>query len=152
VEVKLPEMVEEIPLALRRNMRFQHDGAAGHFAGQVRKHLTATYGDHWIGRGWPVACPPRSPDLTPMDFYLCGHIKTLIFMSPVDSKDDLIARIVKAAATTRAATWQSLSAHVILCCIIVGCVQRSVAIHSNICSKLVQYEIQLFFRILQRFR
>jgi hypothetical protein len=72
VEEKLVEMLEEIPLAFRRNMWFQHDGAAAHFAHHVRKHLTATYSDRWIGRGWPVAWPPRSPALTPIDFFLWG--------------------------------------------------------------------------------
>ena len=32
---KLPEMLEEIPLVLRRNMWYQRDGAAAHFACQV---------------------------------------------------------------------------------------------------------------------
>ena len=32
-------------------------------------------------------------------------LKTLIFTSPVNSEDDLIARIADAAATTRAASW-----------------------------------------------
>jgi hypothetical protein len=99
LEEKLPEMLEEILLTLRRNMWFHHDGAAAHFARQVREHLTATYKDRWIERGGPVAWPPRSPDLTPMEFFLCGQIKNSIFTSPVDSEDDLIARIVKAAST-----------------------------------------------------
>jgi len=34
-----------------------------------------------------------------MDFFLWGHIEALIYMSPVDSEEDLIACIVKAAAT-----------------------------------------------------
>jgi hypothetical protein len=32
-----------------------------------------------------------------------------------------------------------LSAHVILCCVAVGCVSRSVPVRLNICSKLVRY-------------
>ena len=98
LEEKLPQMLEEIPLALSRNMWFQHDGAVTHFARQVREHLTATCIDRWTEMGWPVAWPTRSPDLTPMDFFLCGHIKNLILTSPVDSENDLIARIVKAAS------------------------------------------------------
>jgi len=78
---------------------FQHDNAAAHFACQVREHLTATYSGHWIGWGRPMAWPPKSPDLTPMDFFLWGHIKALIYMLPVDSEEDLIAHIVEAAAT-----------------------------------------------------
>jgi hypothetical protein len=40
---------EEIPLTLRRNVWFQHDGTADHSSRQVREHLTATYNDCWIG-------------------------------------------------------------------------------------------------------
>jgi len=36
-----------------------------------------------------------------MGFFLWDHIKALAYMLPVDSKEDLIARIVKAAATIR---------------------------------------------------
>jgi hypothetical protein len=78
---------------------FQHDDAAAHFARHVQEHLTATYNSHRIGRGRPMAWPPRSPDLAPMDFFLWGHIKALIDMLSVDSEEDLIAHIVEAAAT-----------------------------------------------------
>jgi hypothetical protein len=54
-----------------------------------------------------LAWPPRSPDLTPMDFI---HIKALIYMSPVESEEDLIASIVEAAATCRYSAHVSVSA------------------------------------------
>jgi hypothetical protein len=39
------------------------------------KHLRISAEDNnyegkWIGRGGPVAWPPRSPDLTPSDFFM----------------------------------------------------------------------------------
>jgi len=97
-----------------------------------------------------MAWPSRSPDLTPMDYFLWAHIKALIYLSPVDSADDLIARIVEATATI---TQQPgiLSAHVSLCCFVVGCVSRSVAAHLNIRSKLLRNTNFFFFRILQWF-
>ena len=69
VEVKLPEILEEIPLARERNVSFQHDASAARFALQVLEHLSVTYSDRWIGRGWPVVWPPRSPDLTPVGLF-----------------------------------------------------------------------------------
>ena len=63
------------------------------------QHLTVIYSDRWIGRGGSMAWPPRSPDLTPMDSLLCGHIKALIYTSPVDYEEDIFAPIVPAAAT-----------------------------------------------------
>lgn len=68
----LPELLEVIPLNIRQNMWFQHDGAPAHFAGEVRDHLHEVFGNQWIGRGGPVPWPPRSPDLTPLDFLFLG--------------------------------------------------------------------------------
>jgi hypothetical protein len=72
-----------------------------------------------------MAWPAWSLDITPMDFFLCGHIEALIYMSPVDSEEDLIACIFKAAANIRQqsgifeCTRQSLL-HCCLLCVKVG--------------------------------
>jgi len=68
---------------------------------QANTHLTATYKDRWTGRGGPMACPPRSPDLIRMEFFLLAHITALNYTSPFDSEEDLIACNVEAAVTTR---------------------------------------------------
>ena len=75
--------------------------AAAHFARQVQEHLTATYHDLCIGRDEPINLPPLSADVTPMDFFPWGHIKALIYKSPVDSEEKFTACIVEAAATIR---------------------------------------------------
>ena len=82
-----------------------------------------------------MAWPPRSPDLTTMDFFLWGHIKALIYTSPVDSEEDLVPILLRQQQPS-GNNLAFLSAHVSLCCI-VGCVSRLVAVHMNICSKLV---------------
>jgi len=33
----------------------------------------------WIGRRGAVEFPPRSPDLTPLDFYLWGTLKDVVY-------------------------------------------------------------------------
>ena len=33
----------------------------------------------WIGRGQPIACLPRSLDVTPVDSILWGYVKNLVF-------------------------------------------------------------------------
>jgi len=95
LEEKLPEMLEEIPLSVKRNMWFQYNMAAAHFARQVQEHLTTTYNDHWIGQGRQMAWPPRSPDLIPMDFFLWGHSTALISTSPVDSEATLLPILLR---------------------------------------------------------
>jgi hypothetical protein len=46
----------------------------------VRDVPSKTYHDCRIGRGGPTAWPPRSPDLNSLDFYLWGHLKTLVLL------------------------------------------------------------------------
>lgn len=95
----LPELLEEVPLLVRQRMWYQCDGAPAHFSLSVRQYLDETYPNRWIGRGGPVDWPARSPDLTPLDFGLWGHIKSLVYSSPVESEEDLLARILAACQT-----------------------------------------------------
>ena len=98
----LPGLLNDVPPPIRRRMWFQHDGAPAHFSVDVRNALNMMYPGRWIGRGGPVAWPPRSPDLSPLDFFLWGHMKSLIYDDgPVDSAEDLVARISVAAANIR---------------------------------------------------
>ena len=45
----------------------------------------------------PIAWPPRSPDLTPLDFCMWGHLKSSVYETPFVSEKDLVARILVAA-------------------------------------------------------
>ena len=58
---------------------FQQDGAPPHFARSVRDFLNTTFPDGWIGRRGPLPWAPRSPDLTPCDFFLWGYVKSKVF-------------------------------------------------------------------------
>jgi hypothetical protein len=75
LETVLPGLLEDVPLAVRQSLWFQHDGAPAHCGEDVRQWLNATYPGRRIGHGGPIAWPPRSPDLTRMDFFLWGHLK-----------------------------------------------------------------------------
>lgn len=72
-------MIDDLPLSLTTDLYFQQDGAPPHYAVQVRQYLNDKFGNKWIGRGGPIQWPPRSPDLTPLDFYLWGEIKRLVY-------------------------------------------------------------------------
>lgn len=92
----LPELLEEVPIFVRQRMWYQCDGAPAHFSVTVRQFLDEKYPNHWIGRGGPVHWPARSPDLSPLDFCLWGHLKSLVYSTPVESEEDLVARILAA--------------------------------------------------------
>lgn len=90
----LPEILEDVPLQSMINNWFMHDGAPAHFAIAVREKLTERFGERWIGRGGPINWPARSPDLNPLDYYLWGHVKSLVYSTPIVDIYQLEDRIV----------------------------------------------------------
>jgi len=59
----------------------------------VRHWLDRQFPDHWIARRGPVEWPPRSPDLNPLDFYLWGHLKAVVYQVKIQNVDHLGERI-----------------------------------------------------------
>ncbi|GFT97008.1 uncharacterized protein TNCV_5107901 [Trichonephila clavipes] len=82
-------------------MWFQHDRAPAHFSADVRSALDTAYPGRWIRRGGPVNWPACSPNLSCLDFFLCGHKKSLVYAGPVDSDEALVARIAIVAGDIR---------------------------------------------------
>ncbi|GBM81472.1 hypothetical protein AVEN_163630-1 [Araneus ventricosus] len=98
INVVLPELLQDVLIAIRNRIWFQHDGAPAHFSIDVHNYLNATFRTRWIGRGGPVPWPSRSPDLSSLDYFLWEHLESLIYVTLVDSEEDLVARIFVAAA------------------------------------------------------
>lgn len=99
----LPELLEDLPIALRRDMWYMHDGAPPHFGRIVRDYLNEQFPNKWIGRGHdaPVPWPARSPDLNPCDFSLWGQIKTYVYKEEINTQEQLWDRIENAVASLR---------------------------------------------------
>lgn len=72
---KLLKMLEAVNLDTIQRMWIQQNGALPHFARIVTNFFNATYEQRWIGRNGYVAWPPRSPDLTPPNFFLWEYLK-----------------------------------------------------------------------------
>ena len=70
-------------------LRFMQDGAPPHFARSVRQWLDHAFESRWIGRGGLTEWPSRSPDKTPLDFYLWGHVKHLVLERRPQNVEDL---------------------------------------------------------------
>lgn len=51
----------------RPNIVWQQDGAPAHKTNTVKQYLDNTY-QEWVGSNGTILWPPRSPDLTPMDY------------------------------------------------------------------------------------
>lgn len=97
---------------LQPTVMFQQDGAPPHWGLRVREFLNETFPGRWIGRGGPILWPPRSPDITPLDFFLWGYVKDIVYKTQVQDINDLRNRITGAIATIDEAmlrrTWREL--------------------------------------------
>lgn len=90
LENELSDYLDELPLNLRRRMWFQLDGAPAHSTHGVRNWLDQKFGEKWIGRFSEYTWPARSPDLTPLDFFLWGFLKQKVYSKrPFATIDDL---------------------------------------------------------------
>lgn len=92
----LVDLLDEVPLESRVNMWFQQDGHPAHTAKATRRLLDKKFGNCWIGIHGPREWPPRSPDLTPLDFFLWGYLKQQVYATRPVCAQDLKDRIVRA--------------------------------------------------------
>ncbi|CAH2004529.1 unnamed protein product [Acanthoscelides obtectus] len=90
-------MWDDVMLDLRRLAWFQLDGCPTHYSRIVRNWLDENYPERWIGRGGPVAWPPRSPDLNPLDFFVWGFLKEKVYQTPVTTRDMMLIDIIRNA-------------------------------------------------------
>ncbi|GFV84019.1 DUF4817 domain-containing protein [Trichonephila clavipes] len=68
---------------------FQQDGATCHTARATIDLLKDTFDDRLISRFGPVNWPPRSCDLTPLDYFLWGYVKSLVYADKPQTLDHL---------------------------------------------------------------
>ncbi|GFU69474.1 uncharacterized protein TNCV_2282431 [Trichonephila clavipes] len=76
---------------------FQQDGATCHTARATIDLLKDTFGDRLISRFGPVNWPPRSCDLTPLNYFLWGYVKSLVYADKpqtLDHLEDNIRRVI----------------------------------------------------------
>ncbi|GFW67568.1 heat shock 70kDa protein 8 [Trichonephila clavipes] len=81
----------------QKELWFQQDGATCHTARATIDLLKDTFGDRLISRFGPVNWPPRSCDLTPLDYFLWGYVKSLVYADKpqtLDHLEDNIRRVI----------------------------------------------------------
>ncbi|GFX01982.1 uncharacterized protein TNCV_371711 [Trichonephila clavipes] len=80
---------------------FQLDGATCDTARATIDLLKDTFGDRLISRFGPVNWPPRSCDLTPLDYFLWGYVKSLVYADKPQTLDPLEDNIHRVIADIR---------------------------------------------------
>ncbi|GFX56096.1 uncharacterized protein TNCV_1954161 [Trichonephila clavipes] len=80
---------------------FQQDGATCHTARATIDLLKDTFGDRLISRFGPVNWPPRSCELTLLDYFLWGYVKALVYADKPQTLDHLEDNICRVIADIR---------------------------------------------------
>ena len=73
-------LMPEIEARNLHDIWFQQDGAICHTARETMDLLRSRFSKQFISRLGPVDWPPRSCDITPLDFYLWRHVKSKCFV------------------------------------------------------------------------
>ncbi|XP_074034588.1 uncharacterized protein [Leptinotarsa decemlineata] len=82
----------EVPiLDTDRPITFQQDECPAHWAVSVREHLNRCFPGNW--RDGPIPWPARSPNLTPLDFFMWGRTKKLVYTTEITTREELFQRI-----------------------------------------------------------
>lgn len=76
-----------------RNTFFQQDGATPHVTNASLDALDQLFPGRIISRRGDINWPPRSPDLTPADFFLWGHLKCKVYTQPPQDLRELKQKI-----------------------------------------------------------
>jgi hypothetical protein len=63
-------VLDDILLATRNNLILQQVGAPAHNLTVEKNYLNENFENRWIGNYGIIQWPPRSPDLTPLNYFL----------------------------------------------------------------------------------
>ena len=77
-EYVAPQLIDFQPTII-----IQKDGAPPHWGLHVREFLNETFPDRWTGRDGPIPWLPHLPDITPLDFFLWGYVKDIVYRTKV---------------------------------------------------------------------
>ncbi|GFY34182.1 DUF4817 domain-containing protein [Trichonephila clavipes] len=95
---------------------FQQDGVTCHTARARIDLLKDTFGDRLISRFGPVNWPPRSCDLTTLDYFLWGYVNSLVYADKPQTLDHLEDNIRRVIAKIGRPDWTTSEPAVAVLC------------------------------------
>lgn len=87
---------------------FQQYGALPHYKVAVRQLLADKLSGSWIGREGPIPRPARSPDLTPLHFFLCTYMKDKVYKTACPNLTRITRRITSGIRIVNAGKQRSV--------------------------------------------
>lgn len=101
IRYQILDFFDDEPLEVLRHLWWQQDGAPPHNGLIVTDYLNTVFPNRWIGNLGVVRWPARSPDLSPLDFYLWGYLKNRIYKDTPNNVADLRERLLQEAGLIR---------------------------------------------------
>ena len=92
-------LLPEIEARDLNHIWFQQDGATAHTSRETMDLLRRQFGEQLISRFGPVSWPPRSCDITPLDFFLWGYVKSKVYAdkpATIQALEANITRVINA--------------------------------------------------------
>jgi len=86
-------LLPEIEVRDLNDIWFQQDGATCHIACETMDLLRGQFGEQLISRFGPINWPPRSCDITSLDFFVWGYVKSKVYISLLSTIGELEANI-----------------------------------------------------------
>ncbi|GBN30802.1 hypothetical protein AVEN_158843-1 [Araneus ventricosus] len=86
-------------LHLQLTVTLEEVGVPPHWGTDVRAFSDTTFRNRWLGRGGSIVWLPRSPDVTPLDFFFWCYIKDKVYSREIRDVADLRASTPAATAT-----------------------------------------------------
>lgn len=88
------EYLDNLPVLLQVRTIWQQDGAPPHNVQPVTAYLNEKY-SVWIGKHGSIHWPAKSPDLSPLDFYLWGTLKNKIYSENLSGNKEELKQLIK---------------------------------------------------------
>lgn len=96
---RINDFLDNLPLLERHQIWFQQDGAPCHSRLDVRQYIENIFNGRVFHRFSEIPWPPRSPDLTPLDFFLWGYLKQKVYLQRPFQDVDHLERIIAEAVS-----------------------------------------------------
>lgn len=94
----------------RHHAWFQQDNATAHTSHQTTRHLLQIFGKRTITK---ELFPPRSPDLTPADFYLWGYLKDNVYVGNPKTLNELKNAITCSITSISSQTLKNVASNIV---------------------------------------
>lgn len=95
LQSEISNLIDNLPLLERQHIWFQQDGAPCHSRLDVRQYVEDCFNERVIHRFSEIRWPPRSPDLTPLDFFLWGYLKENVYIQAPFTDVGHLERVIR---------------------------------------------------------